>query len=65
MKLGIDKCSYLHIRKWSIVDSKEPLTINGFKITPLKLGGYYKYLGIKERTSNDGPINMERIWEQY
>ena len=40
MKLGEDKCSYLYIKKRRIVDSIEPLTVNGLKITSLKLGDH-------------------------
>ena len=65
MRFGIDKCSYLHIKKGRIVDSNEPLSINGLKITPLKSGDHYKYLGIDENISYDGPINKERISKEY
>ena len=51
--------------KGRIVDSNEPLTINGSKITLLKLGDHYKYLGIDENISYDGPMNKEKISKEY
>ena len=65
IEFGIDKRSYLHIKKGRIVDSKEPPTINVLEITPLRSGDYYKYLCIDESISYDGPINKERISKEF
>ena len=61
MKLDEDKCSYLYIKKGRIVDSIEPLTVNGLKTASLKSGDNYIYLGIEESISYNGPINKEKI----
>ena len=65
MKFGEDKCSYLYIEQGRIVDSIEPLTVNGLKITSLKSGDHYKYLGIEESISYNGLINKENISKEY
>ena len=65
IKLCEDKCSYRYIKKRRIVDSIEPLTVNGLKITSLKLGDHCKYLGIEESISNNGPLRKEKISKEY
>ena len=65
MKFGADKCAVLHIHKGKIVKEQEPISINGLTITPLCEGDSYKYLGIDENISYDGPLNKERITKEY
>ena len=52
MKFGEDKCSYLYVKK-------------GLRITSLKSGDHYIYLGIEESISSNGRINKENISKEH
>ena len=65
MKFGVDKCAYFHINKGKVIDNNETITVNGLDIAPLKSDDQYRYLGIDENISYDGPLNKERISKEY
>ena len=48
-----------------VIDTNETLTVNGLDIAPLKSDDKYRYLGIDENISYDGPMNKERISKEY
>ena len=39
--------------------------MNGLTIKPIEEGDNYKYLGIDENISYNGPINKERVTKEY
>ena len=41
------------------------ISINSLTIKPIKEGSNYKYLGIDENISYNGPINKERVTNKY
>ena len=43
----------------------KPISINGLTIKPIEEGGNYKYLGIDDNISQNGPINKERVTKEY
>ena len=43
----------------------KPISINGLTIKPIEEGDNYKYLGIDETISYNGPINKERVTKKY
>ena len=65
MNFGESKCAYLKIERGKIVHTTEPLNINGLNIQPIKDGESYKYLGIDESISYNGPVNKERVCREY
>ena len=61
MQFGEDKCAYLQIEKGKVMQNLKPISINGLTIKPIEEGDNYKYLGIDENISYNGPINKERV----
>jgi hypothetical protein len=64
MQFGQEKCAYLHIERGSIVES-QPIVINQLTIKPVAEGEYYRYLGIDEDISYNGPLNKEKVTKEY
>ena len=65
MQFGEDKCAYLQIEKGKVMQNLKPILINGLTIKPIEEGDNYKYLGIDENISYNGPINKERVTKEY
>ena len=65
MQFGEDKCAYLQIEKGKVMQNLKPISINGLTIKPIEEGDNYKYLGIDENISYNGPINKERVTKEY
>ena len=65
MQFGQDKCAYLQIEKGPVMQNLKPISINALIIKPIEEGDNYKYLGIDENISYNGPINKERITKEY
>ena len=65
MQFGEDKCAYLQIEKGKIMQNLKPISINGLTIKPIEEGDNYKYLGIDENISYNGPMNKERVTKEY
>ena len=64
MQFGEDKCAYLQIEKGKVMQNLKPILINGLTIKPIEEGDNYKYLGIDENISYNGPINKERVTKE-
>ena len=64
MKFGEEKCAFLQIEKGRIKRSV-PLNINHLTIQPVADGDSYKYLGIDENITYNGPINKEKVSKEY
>ena len=62
---GEDKCAYLPIEKRKIIQNLKSISINGLTIKPIEEGDNYKYLGIDENISHNGPTNKERVTKKY
>ena len=43
----------------------KPISINGLTIKLIEEGDNYKYLGIDENISYNGPMNKERVTKEY
>lgn len=65
MKLGEDKCAYLNIERGQRKSLGRSITMNGFTMQELKNEETYKYLGVDEDTSYCGPVNKERLLQEY
>jgi hypothetical protein len=65
MSFGEDKCAYLQIEKGKLITSQDPIVINQLTIQPIAEGDCYRYLGIDENISYNGPINKERVTKEY
>ena len=65
MQFGEDKCAYLQIEKGKVMRNLKPISINGLTIKPIEEGDNYKYLGIDQNISCNGPINRERVTKDY
>ena len=61
MQFGEGKCAYLRVEKGEVMQNLKPISINGLIIKPIEEGDNYKYLGIDENISYNGPINKERV----
>ena len=60
MKFGEQKCAFLQIEK-GIIKKYAPLNINHLTIQPVADGDSYKYLGIDESITYNGPLNKEKF----
>ena len=65
MQFGEGKCAYLRVEKGEVMQNLKPISINGLIIKPIEEGDNYKYLGIDENISYNGPINKERVTKEY
>ena len=65
MQFEEDKCAYLQTEKGKVIQNLKPISINGSTIKPIEEGDNYKYLGIDENISYNGPINKERVTTEY
>ena len=65
MKFGEAKCNYIEISRGKAVTADTPLEINGLKISPIQVGETYRYLGIDESVTYNGPLNKERVTAEY
>ena len=65
MQFGEDKCAYLQIEKGKAMKNFKPISMNGLTIKPIEEGDNYKYLGIDENISYNGPINKGRVTKEY
>ena len=64
MKFGEEKCAFLQIEK-GIIKKSVPLNINHLTIQPVADGDSYKYLGIDENITYNGPLNKEKVSKEY
>ena len=64
MKFGEKKCAFLQIEK-GIIKKSSPLNINHLTIQPVADGDSYKYLGIDENITYNGPLNKEKVSKEY
>ena len=64
MKFGEEKCAFLQIEK-GIIKKSAPLNINHLTIQPVADGDSYKYLGIDENITYNGPLNKENVSKEY
>ena len=64
MKFGEEKCAFLQIEK-GIIKKSVPLNINHLTIQPVADGDSYKYLGIDENITYNGPLNKENVSKEY
>ena len=64
MKFGEEKCAFLQIEK-GIIKKSAPLNINHLTIQPVADGDSYKYLGIDENITYNGPLNKEKVSKEY
>ena len=64
MKFGEDKCAFLHIEK-EIIKKSSPININHITIQPTADEDSYKHLGIDENITYNGPLNKEKVSEEY
>ena len=64
IKFGEEKCAFLHIEK-GIIKKTLLLNINHLTIQPVADGGSYKYLGIDENITYNGPLNKEKVSKEY
>ena len=64
MKFGEEKCTFLQIEK-GIIKKSAPLNINHLTIQPVADGDSYKYLGIDENITYNGPLNKEKVSKEY
>ena len=62
---GRQECLFLLIEKGKIMQNVKLISINGLAIKPIEVGDNYKYLGIDENISYNGPINKERVTKEY
>ena len=65
MEFGESKCSYMEIRRGRAVTSAAALEMNGVKISPVRDGDTYRYLGVDESVTYSGPLNKERATSEY
>ena len=56
MKFGGEKCTFVQIEKG---------IINHLTIQPVADGNSYKYLGIDENITYNGPLNKEKVSKEY
>ena len=64
MKFGEEKCVFLQIEK-EIIKISALLNINHLTIQPVADGDSYKYLGIDENITYNGPLNKEKVCKEY
>ena len=64
IKFGEDRCTFLHIEK-GIIKKSSPININHLTIRPVADGDSYKYLGIDENIIYNGPLNKEKVSQEY
>ena len=62
-KFGEEKCAFLHIEKG--IKKSSPLNINHLTIQPVADRDSYKYLGIDENITYNGPLNKEKVSKEY
>ena len=65
MQFGLRKCSYVDVKLGEAVTSQTVIELNGVKILPLGHGETYRYLGIDECVTYNGPLNKERVASEY
>ena len=65
MTFGQSKCAFMKIKRGKFVASRESLNINNLSIRPLNEGESYKYLGLDEAVSFNGPLNKATISKEY
>ena len=65
MKFAVDKCAFVQIEKGKQIQNPGPLIINDFIVKTLPTGDTYRYLGIDENITYDGPMNKARITKEY
>ena len=62
MQFGEGKSAYWQIQKRKVMQKNpKPNSINNLIIKPTKEKDNYKYLGIDENISSNGPINKGRV----
>ena len=65
MNFGDWKCSYMVEERGKVTAAAEPIVINNIAINPMKKGDSYKYLGQDENRGYVGPVNNERMANEY
>ena len=65
MEFGADKCAYLRIMKGERKSLGSTFEMNGLKLSELKEGESYKYLGMDEDIAIVGEINKEKVRSEY
>lgn len=60
MKLGVEKCAVVHIRKGKYDETEDTRLMDGTILTGLQEHDTYKYLGIDQAVKNDQKGNKER-----
>ena len=64
MKFGEEECTFLQIEK-RIIKTSSSLNINHLTIQPVADGDSFKYLGIDENITYNGPLNKEKVSKEY
>ena len=65
MSFGDSKCAYQCIQRGKRKEIGSPLRVDHLTVQEIKEGDNYKYLGIDESVSFDGPLNRERVIKEY
>ena len=65
MKFGKSKCSYMVVEGGKITAATEPITVNNVTINSMKEGDSYKFLGQDKNLGYVGPVNKERLPNEY
>lgn len=61
MKLGIEKCNILHLKRGKVNQNGSILLTDGTEIHELQEGETYKYLGIEQALREDKSTNKEKF----
>ena len=65
MSFGERKCNFVEIKRGKLVSNSQAIEIAGVKISPVQLGDTYRYLGLDECVTFNGPLNKERVTSEY
>ena len=65
MEFGHAKCAYMVVKHGKVLTTNEELEMNGLILAPIGPNDVYKYLGLDEAISYDGPLNKERVTKEY
>ena len=65
MTFGESKCAYIYIEHGKRKSLGKSIKINGLTVRELEHGEMYTYLGQDESISYNGPLNKERVTNEY
>ena len=65
MTFGESKCGYIYIEHGKRESLGKSIKINGLTVRELEHGEMYTYLGQDESISYNGPLNKERVTNEY